>query len=192
MRVAMMVAVALVVALPQARADVRHRVHLELDPTPFALGGYGIQPGFRAKQLPNLRVGLGNFSLDVPDALAELGGNEGFHLRVRRSHALYLLWYPRPQANVSGLCFGGSLRYLRLRYTHDDAPGDRAHVGEVSVEGIVGYKWHPFDAGFYVQPWAALAATLGTRGERSVGGRTYDAMPVQLFATVNIGWELEL
>ena len=49
------------VARADERADIR--LHLEIDPQPFILGGYGIQPGVRYN---HVRLGLGNFRLDYP------------------------------------------------------------------------------------------------------------------------------
>ncbi|MBL4632345.1 MAG: hypothetical protein JKY56_00645, partial [Kofleriaceae bacterium] len=65
-------------------------LHAEVDPLPFALGGYGIQLGAAFSGLPGWRFGLGNFSLDVPDMSTQLNSdNDGFHLTVRHSRALY-------------------------------------------------------------------------------------------------------
>lgn len=173
-----------------ASAD-RGTLHLEVDPTPFILGGYGVQPGFAPAQLPGWRFGLGNFSLDVPDFVAQLNDdNDGFHIRVRRSHALYVLHF---FSDLRGWCVGGSLRYLRTEYTHDDVPGLSARASEFSIEAIGGYKWHPFPrVGFYVMPWLAIARGLFTIGDQQVGDRRYQPDFVQFFATANIGWEFGL
>lgn len=168
-----------------ARADVT--VHAEVDPLPFANGGYGAQVGIRHPALHGVRIAVASFSLHVPDPLSQIGGNEGFDLRVRPSGALYALYYFRPGRN--GFSVGGSLRYLRLRYEHDDLPGERATTRELSPELIVGYQWHPFKNGFYLQPWLALGVTLIRDGDPIVDDREYDTMPVSPFFTVNIGYE---
>ena len=172
-----------------ARADGAARVHAEVDPLPFARHGYGGQVGLRLRG-SGLRFAIASFALDVPDAALQFSGNEGFHARVRPSVALYVLYYPSPERG--GWAFGGSLRYLRLRYTHDDEPGGRANVSEVSPELIAGYKWHPGAAGFYLQPWFGLGVTAVRDGDLDVGAHTYDPPPVQLFATVNLGWDVAL
>jgi hypothetical protein len=38
-------------------------------------------------------------------------------------------------------------------------------------------------------PWAAVGVTLHRSSDATIGGRTYDPLPVNLFATINIGWE---
>lgn len=162
----------------------------ELDPLPFALGGYGHQIGFRHDAIAPVRVAPASFSLDVPDFLAQLGGNDGFHIEVRPSFAVYVLYLP--SGTGRGWAFGGSLRYLRLRYTHDDEGRANAEVGELSPEAIAGYRWFPTTYGFYVQPWVGLAVTAHRSGELAVGTRTYDPMPAQLFFTVNVGWEFSI
>jgi hypothetical protein len=130
----------------------------------------------------------------VPDPVAELGGNDGFDIEVRPSGAIYVLYYLRP-AGQNGFAFGGALRYLRLRYTHADEPGD-GRVSELSPEAIAAYQWHPLPGGpargLYLQPWIGLSFTAYRDGDRVVGARTYDPLPVQPFFTVNIGWELAL
>lgn len=172
-------------------ADGAIRLHAELDPLTFANGGYGGQIGIRHPALHGVRIAIASFALHVPDPLAQIGGNDGFDLRVRPSGALYALYYLRP-AGRDGLAIGASLRYLRLRYEHDDAPGERADVTELSPEAIIGYQWHPFHNGFYLQPWLALGVTVLRRGEPLVDGQRYDPLPIQPFLTVNIGWEQRL
>jgi len=183
---------AVVLALPsQARADDRTRLHAEVDPLPFATRGYGGQLGIRPPALRGVRIAVASFSLNVPDLVAQVGGNDGFHLQVRPSAAVYVLYYFKPGGR-DGFAVGGAMRYLRLRYEHDDVPGQHADASEVSPEAIVGYQWHPFRNGFYLQPWLGLSATLAHDGEAVVGDRDFDALPIQPFFTVNVGWEQAL
>lgn len=168
-----------------ARADSDVRLSLEIDPQPFLLGGYGIQPGVRYR---HLRAALGNFRLDVPDAIAQLGGNDGFHQQIRHSNALYILYF---LGDRSGFAFGGSLRLLRTSFTRDGETGE-AKVWEFGPEAIAGYKWYPSSYGFYLMPWTAIGVTLYRNRDATVGGRTYDPLPVNLFATMNIGWDFAL
>jgi hypothetical protein len=184
--------IALLVLLGGARAASAepHRAHVELDPLTFALGGYGVQVGYRPPALPRLRLAMASFAIDVPDPVAELGGNEGFHIRVRPSVGLYGLYF---LSDTRGGWFaGGSLRVLRLEYGHDDEPDLETRVAELSLEAIAGYKWHPWPAGFYLLPFAGVSRGLVASDEATVGGREYSPPIVQLFATVNLGWELAL
>lgn len=178
----------------RATADARPPlvINLECDPLPFATGGYGCQVGVRPPALHGVRIAAAQFSLDVPDVVAELGGNDGFHVAVRPgSGALYALYYLEAPGR-DGFAFGGSLRYLCYRYTHDDAPDQRADQTVLSPEVIAAYQWHPFDNGFYVQPWIALSVAGSHSGSATVGGHTYDELPVSPFFTVNLGWEHSL
>lgn len=170
-----------------ARADEPLRLHAEVDPLPFARGGYGGQLGLRPGT-KGLRFALASFSLDVPDFAVQLRGNDGFHARVRPSAALYALYYLAPRHD--GFAAGGALRYLRLTYEHDDFPENHADVSELSPELIAAFKWHPWRAGFYLQPWIGLSTTLWRTNDAVVGDRTYRPIPVQAFFTVNLGWEL--
>ncbi len=175
------------IAAPAAAEPALH-LHAEVDPLPFARDGYGGQIGVRDDRLARVRVAVASFSLDVPDFAAQLGGNDDFHIRVRPSGAVYVLYYLSPARN--GFAVGGSLRYLRLRYTHDAFDGMHDDTSELSPEAIVGYKWHPSRFGFYLQPWFGLSTTLWRSHDTVVGDRSYDYLPVQAFFTVNLGWEL--
>jgi hypothetical protein len=172
----------------EAPADAAVWIHGELDPLTFATGGYGAQVGVRHPALGGVRLAIASFSLHVPDTIAQIGGNDGFDVRVRPSGALYALYYLRAPGR-DGLAIGASLRLLRLRYEHDDLPGEHADATEISPEAIVGYQWHPFHNGFYLQPWFALGVTVSRSGSNVVGDHAYEALPVQPFFTVNVGWE---
>jgi hypothetical protein len=189
--IALVLAPALAAGAGRAAADQPHRLHVEVDPLPFALGGYGGQIGYRAARLPRLRFAIASFALEVPDPVAQLDDdNDGFHVEVRPSSALYFLYFL--SGTGGGWVAGGSLRYLRLEYTHDDAPGQAARLGELSIEAIAGYKWHPWDAGFYLQPWVTVARAVARSDDAVVAGHSYQQMFLQLFATVNLGWEITL
>jgi hypothetical protein len=190
MRIVVIAAI-LAFAAPARADDDPLVVHAEVDPFPFSTGRYGGQIGVRHPALHGVRIAVASFSLDVPDLIAQIGGNSGFHVDVRPSGAVYMLFYPKP-VGQDGVAIGASMRYLRFRYTHDDAPGERADVSELSPEAIVGYQWHPFKNGFYLQPWLALGIVLHRSAEPTVSGHTYDELPVSPFFTVNIGWEQRL
>jgi hypothetical protein len=163
-------AVALVAALAPVAAAEPPQLHVETDPLPLIQGGYGLQAGVRPAGTP-WRIAVASFSLDVPDPAVQVGGNDGFHLRVRPSAALYVLRY---FPGRSGWLVGGSLRYLRLRYTHDDAPGAHGDLGTVSPEVIAGYHWHPTPRGLLrpaVGRRRRAGVDLGRRGRRRPGLR---------------------
>ncbi len=176
------------IALPAAAAD-QLGVHAEVDPLPFVLSGYGGQIGLRPVGLGGVRFAFASFSLDAPDPVVQLGGNNGFHARVLPSAALYVLYYPTPTED--GWAFGGAMRYLRLRYSHDNVAGS-LDVAELSPELIGGYQWHPLKSGLYLQPWLGLSATLWRNQPAVLGDVEYSPLPVQAFATVNIGFETAL
>lgn len=187
MRASPIALVLLAAAATPARGEPT-TVHAEVDPLPLANHGYGAQLGVR---LPvGLRLAAASFSLDVPEIAATLNGNDGFAVRVRPSAAIYALYYLSPPGH-DGFAFGGSLRYLRLRYAFVDAPDARADTRELSPELIAAYQWHPNPRyGFYLQPWVGLSLTAYRDGEPIVAGRRYRPLPVQPFFTINIGWEL--
>lgn len=189
-----MLVLGLVVATPSAAfADEREPTLIvpEIDPLPFATGGYGTQLGVRHPALRGVRIAAASFMVNVPDVAGQLGGNDGFHIKVRPSAALYILYYLNGPGE-DGFAFGGALRYLRFRYTHDAEPGVQAETAELTPEAIAAYQWHPFKNGFYLQPWVGFSVTVARDGEPVVGAQTFDPLPIQPFFTVNVGWELRL
>lgn len=181
-------------AAAPARADDPTVLHAELDPMPFAFGGYGAQAGVRLPALRGLRIAVANFALDFPDFAGQLNGNDGFHVEVRPSASIYLLYYFSPPGR-GGLAIGGALRYLRFTYTHDDEAGS-ARASELNPEVIAAYQWHPRPngaiRGFYLQPWFGLSTSAWRDGSLTVGAREYKPLPLLPFFTVNIGWQLAL
>ncbi|HEY0254914.1 MAG TPA: hypothetical protein VGC41_25485 [Kofleriaceae bacterium] len=173
-----------------ASADEPTYIHAELDPLTFALSGYGGQVGFRFPQLHGVRLAVASFSLDVPDAISNIHGNDGFDEKIRPCGAVYGLYYFNPPGH-DGFAAGVSVRYLRLEFQHDNVDGV-ADIKEISPEAIIAYQWHPFDNGFYLQPWLALGVTVWRDHDAVVGNFKYDELPVNPFFTINIGYEQPL
>src|SRR2546423_7405791 len=93
-----------------ARADDPTLGQLECDPLPFSTGRYGCQIGIRPNAFHGVRISIAQFSIVAPDAIAQIGGNDGFHLDVRPgSGAIYVLYYLK-RPGQDGLTFGGSMR----------------------------------------------------------------------------------
>lgn len=141
-------------------------------------------------RVDHIRFAAASFSLHVPDPISQIG-NAGFDERVQPSGAAYALYYLRPGGH-DGFAVGGSVRLLRIEYRHDDVANEQSHVVEISPEAIVGYQWHPFHNGFYLQPWIGLGVTVWRNHTATVGPYTYDELPINPFVTVNLGWELRI
>lgn len=193
--IAMSFALAIVMSIgsPDARAErtvPQTLIHAELDPLTFAnQPGYGGQIGVRHRALGGVRLAIASFALHVPDVLTSLLGNDGWDVTVRPSGAIYGLYYLRdPREN--GFAVGASIRFLRFRIENDTEPGRLAYR-EVSPEAIVAYQWHPFDSGFYLQPWFALGVTVWRSADTlaTSTGVAYEPLLVNPFFTVNVGYE---
>src|SRR5437879_3949591 len=113
MTASLRIAFVLVLALPCLALPSLARAEpglgdIECDPFPFATGRYGCQIGARPPVLHGVRISVAQFSIDVPDTLTELLGNDGFHVDVRPgSGALYVLYY-LGAPGADGLAIGGS------------------------------------------------------------------------------------
>jgi hypothetical protein len=79
---------------------------------------------------------------------------------------------------------------LYERTIRDASTGVDARFGALELALRTGYIWHPFDAGFYVNPWVGLNVRLDGESAVRVGEQTYAAPRVTPLASLKLGWEL--
>jgi hypothetical protein len=180
-------AAAITLAALPAAADDWH-AGLELDPIPFALGGYGgllsVRPDRRWK------IGVSSFSTHSPDAL-NTGDNAGFHLDIRPSGVVMVNYSLTTATRRGGWFVAGIAQLVRDRYTRDDAPGMAADVTHTELGVAGGYIWYPFEhSGLFLQAWGNVGHYVWTSGTPTVDGHTYEQAWLIPYATVHIGFEI--
>ena len=97
----------------------------------------------------------------------------------------------RPRRGASrfeGLWAAGGLE-LYARRIRDASSGAEARFDALELALRAGYIWHPFDAGFYINPWVGLNVRLDGPSTVPVGELTYDAPRVSPLASLKLGWE---
>jgi hypothetical protein len=112
---------------PVSDQAVEHqwRISLETDPFDFFLDGYGIVVGDRPAQIPNWRLALATFALDLPQFLVELDdANQGFGMRIDHGFGATGSYYFSEESG--GFYVGPTVGYLIAEYTHAEVPNEVA------------------------------------------------------------------
>jgi hypothetical protein len=168
---------------PARRADTS--VMIETDPSTFFFGGFAAHARVVRG---HFGVGAGVYALTFPGFLVDLNPNDrgaGWNVRLELGGALFGDYYF--DANADGWFVGAELAVQEYRYTNDNVPGAARATNAVLMPRF-GYQWRPFDAGFYVMPWAGLGVQAQIGGSRQVGDRSYDLSPIVPYAAVHVGW----
>lgn len=179
-----LVAAALAVPHP---ASARTRVLLETDPATFALGGFGAH----ARVVPgggHLAVGGGAYALNFPGILVDMDSSNrgaGWNVRLTLGGAVFGDYSFRPGGEAWFV--GVEAAVQEYRYTNGNVAGE-ADATNLVLMPRFGYLWRPFDAGFFLMPWAGLGVQSRVAGSSQVGGRTYDLFPLIPYGAVHLGW----
>jgi hypothetical protein len=181
-------ALAAVPAAADDPPDARWHYGIELDPLPFALGGYGglvsVRPDRRWK------IGLSSYGVDYPNAFVT-GDDAGFHLHIKPSSVLMIDYSLTGDTPRGGWFVGGEVRQARIAYTHDDAPGMTTDVTHYELAVSGGYVWYPFEhTGLFLQAWGSVGHYVWSTGTPTVDGHTYHPAAIVPYATVHIGFEI--
>lgn len=155
---------------------------LESDVIGWASGGYHGSAWFGTEQL-RVRIVKAVFyspTFTLPDELDRLR-NEAWEFFVDRA------WSP-PGSRFAGLWSGVGLevydRRIRAESSHSEADFEAL---EVALR--TGYIWHPFNAGFYINPWVGLNVRLDGESSVLAGERTYSAPRLIPLASLKLGWQ---
>ena len=133
-------ALALTTATAHAERDpaapAAHAVHvdLEVDPTAYVLGGWSVHVGLGYQ---NVRVDLGTYAMDVPEALH---GQDGWDLSFHGAGAK-LQWFPFASGGAPrGLFVDGSVGVSRQRVTWRERQASSQDT-LVGVGASAGYRF---------------------------------------------------
>lgn len=170
-------------------AEAAPPVTIETDPSTFVLRGFAAHARVQPEG-SHFAFGVGVYALDYPSLLVDLNGANrggGWNVRLTVGAGVFADYYfeRAPRAWFVGV----QLAMQRFRYTNDAAPAQDATATNATFMPRVGYLWRPFDAGFYLMPWAGVGGTAQIAGTRGIAGREYNLFPVVAFATVHIGWQ---
>lgn len=159
-----------------ARAEAP-RFDVEVDPTAYALGGYSLHVGVDWKRL---RLDLGAFAMDVPEAIH---GNEGFDASFD-GYGAKLELFPFAESGAFVGVGAGINRSLVQLQGSDLASRD----SRLSVGVHVGWRLDVV-AGFYVKPWLGLDYTFDG-SDVQLGDRNFENQHLQLFPAIHLGYRI--
>lgn len=167
-----------------ATASTAHGSHwgVESDAIGWATRGYHGSAWFGSEQV-RVRIVKALFyapQLTVPDGFERLR-NEAWEFFVD------VAWRPGPN-RFEGLWSSAGLE-LYERSIRDASSGETADFDVLDLALRTGYIWHPFDAGFYVNPWVGLNVRVDGDASVLVGERTYSVPRVAPLASLKLGWQ---
>jgi len=149
---------------------------VEVDPLPFATGGYSVALGWQAA---HVRLSANAFAANLPSFAVQ----DGWSGRIRAAGALRVQLYP--DWRNRGLFGALQLGPVATRFT--SASGAVSDAYQLVLTPSVGYRWFPWDGrlGLYLMPAAGIGLALATHDE----GVSYRAPVVTAQAALHLGWE---
>jgi hypothetical protein len=164
-------------------------VLVETDPATFAFSGYAahvrVAPGGSGWTL-----GAGVYGQSIPSFVTELGaGNRGgdWTLDLRNGYGLFV---DRHFAGTPRGPFVGAQLALQRWELGREATSEIHEYGTLLVMGRFGTLWHPFESGFYIEPWVGVGPSVKIYGSTTIGDRHYTPLPVLAFGAVHVGWTI--
>jgi len=175
----------LVIGALLATASTAHasRWGIESDAIGWASGGYHGSAWFGSEQV-RVRIVKALFyapSFTVPEGFERLR-HEAWEFFVD------VAWRRSRPSRFAGPWSSLGLE-LYDRTIRDASSGTDARFDALELALRTGYIWHPFDAGFYVNPWVGLNVRLDGEASVLVGERTYAAPRVSPLASLKLGWQ---
>ena len=184
------VASVLGIALLLPRPSVAQvQVSAASDLTPWLANGHSVALMAEGKMLGNWRLTAEQWSMEFPEFLTELSAanaGKGFKQQVAQAWALYADRHVNPSGD--GWHVGGVVNFMAStisRKAHGQTA--RLHVLELLARG--GYRWFAFrDHGLFINPWVGVGLPIVLQAATAIGDATFVQPPVQLLATVHVGW----
>ncbi len=150
-------------------------IEVEVDPLAYMLKGYSVHGALAEK---NLRVDLGVFGIEVPDAIHGNTGmtqfTQGVGLKAQYSFS----------EDRSGVFVGIGTDYSWTRY---GSGGTQTQEAAPSVGVNFGYRFPIGSSGLYVTPWIGLDYTFASK-QVAVGTQTFNQSSLRVFPTIHAGW----
>lgn len=161
---------------------------LELDPLPFALGGYSFSVRYADGHLPHWSAMASVFSSDFPDGMLSAANKEAgwSDLHFRPSQALFVDY--SFSGTGRGFFAGPSVFLYNNEVTH--APtGEVRTFRSIYPNLRVGYTWFPFKkAGLYLSPWVNLGRETIIGAPASSEAPEYEMTDIKYIAAIHLGY----
>ncbi|MBK8498711.1 MAG: hypothetical protein IPL52_07810 [Flavobacteriales bacterium] len=171
-----------------AAPDPASSLSLELDPMPFALGGYSFSVRYADRHLTHWSAMASVFSSDFPNGMLSSANKEaGWNdLHFRPSHALFVDY--DFSGTGRGFFAGPSVFLYNNEVTHGPT-GELRTFTSIYPNVRLGYTWFPFKkAGLYLSPWVNLGreTILGDQAESEAPD--YVMADIKYIAALHMGY----
>lgn len=178
----------------------KHQFLVEVDPIPYALGGFVGHFGWSPKTIESFTFGLSVIGgLEFPDAYINIekeNRDKGWNLKVNQGIGVWAHYYFKRKNK--GWFTGLQLFTQEFKLTNDNYPGEVNRTNTVSTAFQIGYLWYPFKkGGLYFRPWGgfgfqnAIGASFEpgeVTKDMRIGEDTYKLTRFMPFATLHIGY----
>lgn len=163
--------------------SLKNHYTLSADISPYALNGYSIKVGIIPKSLPSYDFSTEIFSMEIPELVVELNNkNKGQNWEEDVNYGI-ALYSDRKLGNKSNSFWAG----IGLVYLNQTAKNELESNSFSQIEALarVNYKWYPFNNGFYVNPYFALAGRQKLNGNNG----SYELSPFMVISSIYLSWE---
>lgn len=162
---------------------------LETDPLPFALRGYSLHVSGAPDSSAHWTVGADLYGMRMPGFLANLGQEEsGWDLRMRGAVGVTVEYVAATEPK--GWFVAVHAAWSRFRLTLEESPGIEATYDALLIAPFVGYRWYPWDAGFYLAPRLGLGIATRVAGAPRVGAVEYSPSRFTPLPAVHLGYSI--
>ena len=162
-------------------------ISVETDPSTFMFGGYALHLRIKPANSQHLVVGLGAYSMDMPDFLiGKENSDNGWNVRINSALGLFGEYY-FSEANSKWFA-GLQLGVQNYKNTNDNLTGLETKYANLLVMPSIGYTWKPFKFPLYIKPWLGVGYITTVSGSKTLGSYNYVVAPIVPFPTVHIGY----
>ncbi len=173
---------------PPAAAAASSSLSLEVDPMPFAFGGYSFSARYAHGQLPHWSAMASVFSSDFPDGMLSTANRDAGwgSLHFRPSYALFVDY--NFTGTGRGFFAGPSVFLYNNEVTHEPT-GEVRSFTSIYPNVRVGYTWFPFKkAGFYLSPWVNLGRETIMGKPEASDAPDYPMEDLKYIAAIHLGY----
>ncbi len=160
----------------------------EVDPMTFAFKGYAAHLRINPAPLEHWIFGIGLYGMNFPSPFVKMhkdNRNDDWNVRLKLGVGLFSEYYFNEERKG---WFIGSQTALQ-KYQVGLPTFDTKEFTTIVVMPYSGYRWIPFNNGFYVQPWLGVGYTQKIAGSRTIGSKKYAILPIIPFMTFHIGYK---
>jgi len=180
----------LLLVAPVTPAGAEPSLSLETDPATFLFDGYSLHFRFSLPEsAPNWVFGAGIYAMDLPDPLRKMvitNADRDLDITLKHGYGLFSEYYLR--SDYQGWFIGGQLGITQFEL-HNPSKGPDANYTTLLIMPRIGYRWVPFQNGFYLLPWAGIGYAPLLSGGTAVGERSYHRSGILPFATLHLGYQ---